>query len=296
MTSAPTLALLPQLLAAGIVGGGIYGLVALGLVIVFKTTGIINFAHGSTILLGGYLAVWAVGPLGLPYGAAVALAVAAAAAVGWTVDRIAYRRLLAAPHMIQVLATLAVANVLNGAVTMVWGAGSHAFPPSGRMRPLLVQPVVITGQQALIVLCALLLGAALSLFFAYGRWGRAMRALSQNAVGANLCGIRTSRVFTLSVVLSAALGAAAGALYGPLTLIDPSFGSLLIKGFAAASLGGLTSLPGAVVGGLVLGLCESLWAALLPALWVPSISYLVIIVVLLARPSGLFGEAAIRKL
>lgn len=291
-----TLAIVPQLLAAGIVSGAIYGLVALGLVVVFKTTGIINFAHGSTILLGGYLAVWAAGPLGLPYGVAVVAAVVGAAAVGWTIDRLAYRRLLKAPHMIQVLATLAVANIVNGAVTMVWGAGSRAFPPSERLRPIVMQPIVITGQQALIVVSACLLGLALSVFFAQARWGKAMRALSQNSVGANLCGIRTSSVFTLSVVLSAALGAAAGALYGPLTLIDPSFGSLLIKGFAAACLGGLTSLPGAIVGGLILGLCESLWVTVMPALWVPTIGYLIIIAVLLARPTGLFGDAIIRKL
>jgi branched-chain amino acid transport system permease protein len=164
------------------------------------------------------------------------------------------------------------------------------------MRPIMTEPVVVTGQQALIVVGALIVMIGLTAYFRYARSGKAMRALAENQVGAGLCGIRTDRVFAISITLSGALGAIAGVLYAPLTLVDPSFGWLLIKGFAAASVGGLTSLPGAVVGGIVLGLCESLWVAALPALWAPGLSYVLIIVVLLIKPTGLFGTSAVQKL
>lgn len=290
------LSMLPQLLTAGIVSGCIYALVALGLVVVFKATGVINFAHGSIILVGAYLGVSAVGMLGLSYPIAVLLAVAGAAVLGWISYFAVYRKLLAAPHMIQVLSTLAVANILSGGTTFIWGSGSYGFPPSERMRPVLTEPVVITGQQLLIVVSAIIIMAALTAYFRWTRWGKAMRALAENPIGAGLCGIRMDQVFALSITMSAVLGAVAGVLYAPLTLVDPGFSWLLVKGFAAASVGGLASLPGAVVGGLVLGLCESLWVGVLPALWAPSLSYVVIIAVLLIKPAGLFGTPTTQKL
>ncbi|MGH6713949.1 MAG: branched-chain amino acid ABC transporter permease [Bradyrhizobium sp.] len=291
-----TLLMLPQLLVAGVVSGSIYALVGLGLVVVFKATRVINFAHGSVILLGAYVCVTAVDRFGLSYPVAGLLAILAVTAVGLAVSELAYRRLLTAPHMIQVLATLAVANIINGAATIIWGAESYHFPPSERLRPVMTTPVVITGQQVLIIAGAVVVMALLAAFFRWTRWGRAMRALSQNEMGANLCGIRTSRVFAIAVTMGAALGAIAGILYAPLTLVDPGFGWLLIKGFAAAALGGLTSLSGAVIGGIILGVCESLWIAVLPALWAPSLSYLIVIAVLLVKPTGLLGTPATQKL
>ncbi|ALG73585.1 hypothetical protein VY88_22445 [Azospirillum thiophilum] len=288
--------MLPQLLAAGVVSGCIYALVALGLVFVFKATGVINFAHGSVILIGAYVGVTAVTGFGLGYPAAVLAAVAVAVAVGLFLHHAVYRRLLAAPHMIQVLATLAVANILNGLATLIWGADAYAFPPSPRLRPVLSEPVVVTGQQILIVAGAATVMAVLTVFFRWTRWGKAMRAMTQNSLGAGLCGVRTDRVFALAMAASAALGGIAGVLYAPLTLVDPSFGGLLVKGFAAAAVGGLASLPGTVAGGIVLGLCESLWVAVLPAVWAPSLSYLLIILVLLVKPTGLFGTPVVRKL
>ncbi len=288
--------MLLQLLTAGVVSGCIYALVALGLVFVFKATGVINFAHGSMILIGAYVGVTAVAGFGLGYPVAALVSILVVTALGLLLHRTVYRNLLAAPHMIQVLATLAVANILNGAVTLVWGADSHAFPPSPRLRPVLLEPVVVTGQQILIVVGAAAVMALLTGFFRWTRWGRAMRAMTQNPVGAGLCGIRTDRVFALATAASAALGAVAGVLYAPMTLVDPGFGGLLVKGFAAAAVGGLTSFPGTVIGGILLGLCESLWVAALPALWAPSLSYLIIIVVLLIKPTGLFGTAGAQKL
>lgn len=291
-----TASMLPQLLVAGAVSGSVYALVALGLVVVFKATGVINFAHGSVILLGAYVCVTAADRFGLSYPVAGLAAILGVTAVGLVVSESVYRRLLTAPHMIQVLATLAIANIINGAAMLIWGSGSYHFPPTERLRPVMTSPVVITGQQVLIIAGAIVVMLALAAFFRWTRWGKAMRALSQNEMGANLCGIRTSKVFAIAVTMGAALGAVAGVLYAPLTLVDPGFGWLLIKGFAAAALGGLTSLSGAVMGGIILGVCESLWVAVLPALWAPSLSYLIIIAVLLVKPTGLLGTPATQKL
>lgn len=288
--------MLPQLLTAGVVSGSIYALVALGLVVVFKATTVINFAHGSIIMLAAYVCVTAAGRLELSYPVSLLIAILVVTVAGLFISETVYRRLLAAPHMIQVLATLAVANIINGSTTLIWGSGSYHFPPADRLRPVVTDPVVVTGQQLLIVIGAIAMMLAMAAFFRWTRWGKAMRALSQNMTGANLCGIRTSKVFAIAVTMGAALGAVAGALYAPLTLVDPEFGWLLIKGFAAAALGGLTSLPGAVIGGIILGVCESLWVAVLPALWAPSLSYLIIIAVLLIKPTGLFGTPARQKL
>lgn len=288
--------MLPQLLTAGVVSGSIYALVALGLVVVFKATTVINFAHGSVIMLAAYVCVTAANRLGLSYPVALLIAILVVTIVGLVISETVHRRLLAAPHMIQVLATLAVANIINGGTTLIWGSGSYPFPPADRLRPVITDPVVVTGQQLLIIFGTIAMMVALAAFFRWTRWGKAMRALSQNMTGANLCGVRTSKVFAIAVTMGAALGAVAGVLYAPLTLVDPEFGWLLIKGFAAAALGGLTSLPGAVIGGLILGVCESLWVAVLPALWAPSLSYLIIIAVLLIKPTGLFGTPARQKL
>jgi branched-chain amino acid transport system permease protein len=285
-----------QLLTSGVVSGSIYALIGLGLTVGFKATDLITFAQGAMVLLGAYVGVLAAGPLALSYGWAVVASVVVVTIVGWVCDRLVSQRLVDAPHMTQVLATLAIANVIKGCITLLWGNGSHAFPPSGRMQAVVSHPVVVTGQQLVVVACSFLAMALLSGFFSFTRWGAGMRALSENRMGANLCGVRTTKVFSIGNTLAAALGGFAGALYAPLTLVDPSLDALLVKGFAVAAIGGLTSLPGTVIGGLLLGVCESLWVAVLPALWTPVLGYAFIIIVLLVKPAGLFGGSTKIKL
>jgi branched-chain amino acid transport system permease protein len=285
-----------QLLMAGVVSGSIYALIGLGLTVGFKATTVISFAQGAFVLLGAYFGVLATGTFGLNYMTAVVFAVVAVLIIAWIFDRFVYQKLVTAPHMSQVLATFAVASTIKGAVTLIWGNGTYAYPLSPRLQPVVEAPVVITGQQLIIVLCSFMAMIALTGFFGLTRWGKGMIAHSENRIGAALCGVRTSSVFTFGNAIAALLGAMAGVLYGPLTLVDPSLDWLLVKGFAVAAVGGLTSLPGTVIGGLLLGVCESLWVMVLPALWTPILSYLLITIVLLVKPSGLFGKSAIVKL
>lgn len=288
--------MIAQLAVSGLVSGAIYALVGMGLVVIYRATQVVNFAQGEMMMLGAFFGLYATESLGLPYALAFVVAVAATAAVGWLVDRVSYRPLHRAPHMTQVLATLAIANVLKGLALLVWGTESYGYPYSERLSAAIVEPVYLNYQQAIVFVSALVIMAGLWAFFRFSGWGKAMRALSQNPTGAAICGVNVGGVFALSWAMSAGLGAAAGVLYAPLTLIDTAFGWVLIKGFAVAILGGFGSLPGAALGGLILGLVESLWSLAFPVLWAPVLAYVFIIAVLLIKPSGLLGSKAQRKL
>lgn len=287
--------MLLQLVASGLANGAVYALVALGLVVMYKATDVVNFAQGEMVMLGALIGWTAAGPLRLPYFVALPVGLVGVAIVGLAMDRI-YRPLQRAPLMVLVLATLAISNILKGAARLTWGTETHAYPRSEMMASVALGPVVMTGQQGLIIGGGLLIMALLYAFFQHSRWGKAMRAMSQNRVGAALCGVSVSRVFALTWMLSGVLGAAAGILFAPLTLIDPEFGWILIKAFAAAILGGFGSLPGAVVGGLLLGVVENVSGAFVPVVWVPVLAYVFIIVVVLVRPSGLLGRHELKKI
>jgi len=284
-----------QLVASGLANGAVYALVALGLVVMYKATDVVNFAQGEMVMLGALMGWTAAGPLGLPYVVALPVGLVGVAIVGFAMDRI-YRPLQRAPLMVLVLATLAISNIIKGGARLAWGTETRAYPRSAMMTSIGLGSVVVTGQQVLIVAGGVLVMLLLYVFFQRSRWGKAMRAMSQNRVGAALCGVSVSRVFALTWVLSGALGAAAGMLFAPLTLIDPEFGWILIKAFAAAILGGFGSLPGAVVGGLLLGVVENVSGVLVPVVWVPALAYVFIVMVVLVRPSGLLGRHELKKI
>lgn len=284
-----------QLVVSGLVNGAVYALIALGLVVMYKSTEIVNFAQGEMVMLGAFFGLTASTTLGLPYPLAFVAAVLAAAIVGWLVDRVLFRPLYDAPLMILVLATFAISNILRGTARVVWGTETHAYERSTMMVPVRVGQVIVTRQQMLILAGGLALMAGLYVFFRRSWWGKGMRAMSQNRIGASLSGIGVSQVFSLTWVLSGILGAAAGVLFAPLTLIDADIGWIIIKAFAAAILGGFDSLPGAVLGGLMLGVVENLSGRVLPVVWVPMLAYVFIILVLLVRPSGLLGKRVMKK-
>lgn len=288
--------MISQLLYAGLVSGMLYALIGLGITVGFKATQVISFAHGMIVAVGAYIGVAATAKLGLPYGLAMVVAIASAGVIAWIADRLIYEPLLHAPHMVQVLATLGLASILRAAILQVWGVDSLVFPASPRMSPAISEPIAATWHQLLVLGMSAAAVAALVVFYEYTWWGRAIRASSQNQTGAQLCGIRTSKVFRIANVIAAMMGALAGVLYGPLTVVDPSLEWVLIKGFAVAALGGLASLSGTLAGGIILGVMENLWSIYFPSLWAPVVSYSLIVLVLLLRPNGLFSKTPIVKL
>jgi branched-chain amino acid transport system permease protein len=291
--------MLGYLLFSGVTTGTLYALVALGLVVVFKATAIVNFAHGELFMIGGFLAYTLHVMLGVPYVLSLALAVAATFLVGIATDRIAFRPLMKSNMVAMVLATVGFSFILKGIGRTVWGGkGDYLpFPPLVGFDPIILPfDIVIVPQQLVVLIGAVVVMVAFAAFFRLTRVGKMMQATADNPRAATLVGIRIDRVYMLTFAVGAAVAAAAAALMAPLTLLYPDIGfALFIKGFAAAVLGGLTSLPGAVIGGIAVGVIEALAAGYIHSSFLDVSAFVVIMGVLVLKPTGLLGGPILRR-
>lgn len=296
-----------QQIINGLVLGSIYALVALGYTMVYGILGLINFAHGEVVMLGALTAYSTItGLLGLgvplPLAALAGLAVAAllCMAVGYTVERVAYRPLRGAPRLAPLITAIGVSIVLQNGAMMVWGRNYHAFPNLVPERQYDVFGATITLLQVLTVLLAALTMAGLMLLVLRTRLGRAMRATAENPAIAQLMGVDVNRIVSLTFVLGSALAALAGLMVSAnYSIAHYYMGFILgLKAFTAAVLGGIGNLAGAMVGGILLGLIESLGAGYIGDLtdgffgsnYQDVFAFFVLIAVLVFRPSGLVGE------
>jgi branched-chain amino acid transport system permease protein len=282
--------LLVQYLVAGLTYGTIYAVVGMGFNIIYNTTGIINFAQGEFVMLGGMMAVTFHQVLPLPV--AIALAVLATMVVGAFIEAAFMRWLTKASVLRMIIITIGISIIIREAALMVWGEDVRALPyftgnevtslPIGGAR---ISPQVLWTLGA----CALMV-ALITAFFQWTMVGRQMRACASNRVAASLCGLPTRNLVTLSFVLSAGMGALAGCIVSPITYTQYGIGTgLAIKGFTVAILGGLGNSLAAVTAGLVLGVLESFSVSLMPAAYKDAISITVLLAILFFRPSGLFG-------
>ena len=291
--------MLGYLLFSGITNGALYALVALGLVVVFKATAIVNFAHGDLFMIGGFLAYTLHVMLGLPYLPSLLLAVALSFGVGMLTDRIAFRPLMRSNVVALVLATVGFSFILKGIGRLVWGGrGDYLpFPPLVAPDPIILPgDIIIVPQQLVVLAGAIVVMLIFAAFFRLTRIGKMMQATADNARAATLVGIRTDRVYMLTFAVGAAVAAAAAALMAPLTLLYPDIGfALFIKGFASAVLGGLTSLPGAVLGGVAVGVIEALAGGYIHSSFLDVSAFVVIMLVLLVKPTGLLGGRRLRR-
>jgi branched-chain amino acid transport system permease protein len=286
------------LVATGITTGAFYALVALGIVIVYKSTQVVNLAHGELFMVGGMLAYTFYVMAGLPYVAALLLAVAGAFIVGILTERIGYRSVLKHGLASVLVATIGVSFLLKGIGRYIWGGkGDYlSFPPIVSPEPMQFGNIMIMSQQLVVLLAAMAVMVGLALFFRRTRAGKWMQATASNPKAALLCGLRIDRIYMYTFAVSAAVAGAAGVLMAPLTLIYPDVGFVLfIKGMAAAVLGGLTSIPGAVLGGLILGLAEQLAAGYLHSSIQDVVAFLVLMFALILLPTGLLGARGLRK-
>jgi branched-chain amino acid transport system permease protein len=290
--------LLGYLLVSGITTGALYALFALGLVIVNKATGIINFAHGELLMVAGFVAWTLHVALGVPYGVALLGTVLIGFAIGVLTDRIAFQPLINADLVSLVLATVGLSFILKGIARLVWGGKADylSFPPLMQAEPILIGPLMIIPQQLVVTAGAVAVMLAFAAFFRLTTAGKMMQATADNSKAAKLVGIRTDRVYMMAFAVGSVIAAAAAVLMAPLTLLYPDMGFLLfIKGFAAAVVGGLTSLPGAVVGGILVGVVESLAGGYIHSSAMEVAPFLVIMAVLIARPSGLLTFGRVRR-
>lgn len=290
--------LFSYLLVSGITTGALYALIALGLVIVNKASGVINFAHGELLMVAGFVAWTLHVGLELPYGIALLGTVAIGFAIGVLTDRIAFRPLINADLVSLVLATVGLSFILKGTARLVWGGKADylAFPPLTQAEPILLGPLMIIPQQLVVTAGALAVMLAFAAFFRLTTAGKMMQATADNAKAAKLVGIRTDRVYMMAFAVGSLIAAAAAVLMAPLTLLYPDMGFLLfVKGFAAAVVGGLTSLPGAVLGGILVGVVESLAGGYIHSSAMEVAPFLVIMAVLIVRPTGLLDFAKVRR-
>lgn len=282
--------LLAQLILSGLVLGAIYALIALGYVIIYKATSVVNFAQGEAVMVGAYIGLSVYSFMHLPVPLVFAITMAVAALLGVIIERVAYRRLVGAPVISLIIATLAVGLILRNVVRLIFGPNVYPFPPLIANRPLRFGGLVTTPQNLLILGVSVTCMLLLFLYFRFTKWGKAMRAVSQNGTAAVLMGISVRRVFSMIWALSAALGALAGVLLAPLLVVNPDMGWIALKAFVVAILGGFQSLPGAVLGGFALGILENLAGFYIGSAVKDIVAYVVLIAILIARPTGLFAE------
>ncbi|HUN69931.1 MAG TPA: branched-chain amino acid ABC transporter permease [Burkholderiales bacterium] len=286
-----------QLLLAGVAQGCVYALVALGFVLIYKATETVNFAQGDLMMLGGFFALTAGVIWEWPYWATIVFAVAAMAAAGMLIERLVLRPVLGQPAFTVVMVTIGVGYVLRGAVTMVpgWGTDTYTLPTPFSEDVFKIGEVIFAVQQVAVIGMTAALCAVLYLFFRFSKLGVAMQATSQNQLAAAYMGIPVRRVNMMIWGLSAGVAAFAGILLAPVTFVHSNMGFIGLKAFPAAVVGGFGSVPGAIVGGLIIGLVESFAGRYMPEGFKDVAAYVVVLVVLLVKPSGIFGETARKK-
>ncbi len=280
-----------QYIVAGITYGIIYAIVAIGFNIIYNTTGIINFAQGEFVMLGGMIAVTFNSFLSLPL--SIMLAVLITMIVGALIEVIFIRWLVGPSILRMIIITIGISIIIREAALHIWDERVRALPyfTGNEVTSLSFAGVHVSPQVLWVVGICSVMVAILSLFFKFTLLGRKMRACAANRDAARLCGVSARNMVTLSFVLSAGIGALAGCAVSPITYVQYNSGvPLAIKGFTVAILGGLGNSMGAVVGGCILGVLESFSIWVLPTAYKDAIAISILLIILFVRPSGLFGS------
>ncbi|MEJ8854855.1 branched-chain amino acid ABC transporter permease [Variovorax robiniae] len=286
-----------QLLISGIAQGCIYGLIALGFVLIYKATETVSFAQGELMMLGAFAAFVGISMMGMPFWMAAVLAVVAMAAFGVLLELVVIRPILGQPQFSIVMLTIGIAYVARGVITMlpVIGTETNTLPVPYKDEIWKLGALVLNVEQMVIIVATAILCGLLFAMFRYSKLGIAMQASSQNQLAAYYMGIPVKRLNGLVWGLAAAVAAIAGMLLAPITFVHANMGFIGLKAFPAAVVGGFGSLPGAIVGGLVIGVVESFSGFYLPDGFKDTAPYIVVLLMLMFKPNGLFGEKLRKK-
>ena len=280
-------------LISGISLGSVYAIIALGYTMVYGIAKMLNFAHGDLIMVGGYISLLAMSALNLPWWLAVLLAMLVCTVLGVVIEGLAYKPLRAAPSLAVLITAIGVSYFLQNAALLLWGANPRVYTPvvEGAVK-LFGGRLTVSYISLLTVLMCLVIMAALTLFTGKSKMGKAMRACSEDKDAARLMGINVNRSISLTFAIGSALAAVAGVLLcSSYTALMPSTGSMPgIKAFTAAVFGGIGSIPGAFLGGILLGIIEAMAKAYVSTQLANSVVFAVLIITLLARPAGLLGK------
>lgn len=279
-----------QLLVQGILLGGIYGLIAIGLSLIFGVMGVINFAHGQMMVMGMYVSYWIFMLFGIdPY---VSLIIVAAVifVLGYVVQFSVVNRILDYPEAMQVLPLVAIGLILENTALLFWGPDPRSPQTALSLKTLWIGPVMIDVSRLIAFGLAIVVTLLVFIFLKKTQTGKRIRAAADNRTGAVLVGINVNRSYNVSFALGAATTGAAGALLLPLMPLSPSIGhAFTLTAFIVVILGGMGNLIGALVGGLILGIAESMATLFLPATLKQVVSFSILVIIMLLRPQGLFG-------
>ncbi|MFH1758686.1 MAG: branched-chain amino acid ABC transporter permease [Pseudomonadota bacterium] len=285
-----------QFILSGLTTGSTYALIAIGFSLIHNATGIVNFAQGEFVMLGGMFMITFYSFLKLPMLAAFILTVFSVAAVGLLLEIGPIRRAKSKEILILVMITVGASIAIKGLAMVLWGKNPMTLPPFSGEAPLVLGGAAIMPQSIWIFGITVSVVFALNYFFKRTMTGKAMRAVAASRRSAMLTGIPVDRMILLSFTLSGALGAVAGMILTPITTTSYDVGVMLgLKGFSAAILGGYGSMPGAVAGGLLLGVFESLGAGLISSEYKDAMAFLVLLIILFFKPGGILGRGRLRR-
>lgn len=284
-----------QMIVSGVALGAIYGLIALGIVMVFKATGILNFAHGEAAMLSAFVA-FTLFKLGMPLWAVVPLTLLFGAALGMAIERFIIRRFIGKALLSSAICTLGLFLVFGDLAIWVWGKDTQELPSIFPAAPIDIGGVIVSGiDLGIVAVCATLAGLLFA-FFRFTRLGIAMQATMENPTAARLMGIPIKRIYALAWALSHVIAAMAGLLIAPLTFVHFSMMQHALHfAFAAAVLGGIGSMPGALLGGVIIGVSSNLTGAYVSSAWKDAVPFIVMLLILILRPHGLLARAQIKK-
>lgn len=289
--------MLIQLVFTGVAQGCVYGLVALGFVLIYKATETVSFAQGELLMIGAFAGLAITQLLGLPFWVGVIGALLACGVLGLLIERIAIRPVLGQPAFSVVMLTLGISYMLRGLVTMLPGIGTETHALQVPYQDLMWQvgPVTVDAVKLTVILSTAALCVLLFALFRFTRIGIAMQAASQNQLAAYYMGIPVKTLNGLVWAIAAMVSASAGLLLAPITFVHANMGLIGLKAFPAAVLGGFGSVPGAIVGGVLIGISESLAGFYLPEGIKDTVPYLLLLIMLAIRPNGLFSESTRKK-
>ena len=280
-----------QYILSGLSNGAIYALIGFGFAIIYNATGIINFAQGEFVMLGGMLTVFFLTLFKLPLMLAIGLAIVISTIVGVSFERLAIRPLKNASPLSLIIITIGASIFIRGAAMLIWGKDTNALPAFSGNDPLYIAGATILPQHLWIFGVTVLIIIGSRIFFSYSIAGKAMRACSYNPLAAGLVGINVKNMVMLSFAISSAVGSMAGIIIAPLTMTSYDVGVMLgLKGFCAVIIGGMSSGLGTLLGGLLLGLLESLGAGFISASYKDAIAFIILLLILFIRPEGLFSK------
>lgn len=284
-----------QLTLTGLSNGAILALVALGFVLIYKASDVINFAQGDFLLVGAYMAYGLIVEVGLPWSAAVLVAMLLAVGLGVIVERLVLRPLIGEPIISVIMVTIGLSSLLRALVRFRWGSAGVPFPEFLPSQNVLIGPAVVPADRLVAIGLVILLFIIFTLFFRISREGIAMRATADDQQAALSMGISVQRIFALAWAISAVTAVLAGIIVANIIGVSGAVASIGLSVFPVVILGGLDSVPGAVIGGVIIGLLEAYTGGYVGGGLSQVIPFIILILILMVKPYGLFGEARIER-